>query len=93
MNRLDQKGWRSVASPSGLAMAGLLGFLCVGEMTDWKIISRRSSKSKSSVRFGVVDRVPAKVSVEPDPAQRDRLSEVADRRNGHEPQQNQREID
>jgi len=92
MSRRDEKTWRNLASPSSLAMAGLLGFLCVGQVTDWKMISRRSSKSKSSVRFGAADRFPAKLSTAPNP-QRDPLSEVADRRNGHEPQQNQREID
>ena len=92
MSRRDEKTWRNLASPSSLAMAGLLGFLCVGQMTDWKMISRRSSKSKSSVRFGAVDRFPTKLSIAPD-ATGDPLSEVADRRSGHEAQQNQREID
>ena len=92
MSRRDEMTWRNLASPSSLAMAGLLGFLCVGQMTDWKMISRRSSKSKSSVRFGAVDRFPKKLSIAP-AAMGDPLSEVADRRNGHEPQQNQREID
>ena len=92
MNLRDEKTWRNLASPSGLVMAGLIGFLCVGQITDWKIISGRSSKSKSSVPFGAVDRFPAKLSAAPD-TQHDPLSEVADRRNGHEPRQNQREID
>ena len=50
--RNGQKSWNGLTSPSNLAMAALIGFLFVGQATDWKILFGRKSKSISSVKFG-----------------------------------------
>jgi len=47
----DRRSWSAAASPSNLAMAALVGFLFVGQATDWKILGRRA-KLQSSVKFG-----------------------------------------
>jgi hypothetical protein len=51
MNVPDRKTWSAAASPSNLAMAALVGFLFLGQSTDWKILGRKA-KANSSVRFG-----------------------------------------
>ncbi len=48
----DRKSWNAAASPSNLAMAALVGFLFVGQATDWKILFGRKAKASSSVKFG-----------------------------------------
>lgn len=50
-NLPDRKSWNAAASPSNLAMAALVGFLFLGQATDWKILGRKS-KASSSVKFG-----------------------------------------
>jgi hypothetical protein len=47
MNQTGQKSLETLASPSNLAMATLVGF--VGQSTDWKMLRGRPSKSTSSV--------------------------------------------
>jgi hypothetical protein len=49
MNQAGQKSLEVLASPSNLAMATLVGFLFVGQSTDWKMLRGRPSKSTSSV--------------------------------------------
>ena len=49
MNQTGQKSLETLASPSNLAMATLVGFLFVGQSTDWKMLRGRPSKSTSSV--------------------------------------------
>lgn len=51
MNLPDRNAWSSAASPSNLAMAALVGFLFVGQATDWKILGRKA-RPDSSVKFG-----------------------------------------
>ena len=53
LNLPDRKSWSAAASPSNLAMAALVGFLFVGQATDWKILFGRKSKAISTVRFGM----------------------------------------
>jgi len=36
-------------------MAALVGFLLVGQATDWKVISRRPAKVNASTRFGTLE--------------------------------------
>ena len=47
----DRKTWGAAASPSNLAMAALVGFLCIGQATEWKILGRKA-KASSSVKLG-----------------------------------------
>jgi hypothetical protein len=49
MNQSSQRSLENLASPSNLAMATLVGFLFVGQSTDWKMLRGRPSKSTSSV--------------------------------------------
>jgi hypothetical protein len=49
MNQAGQRSLEALASPSNLAMATLVGFLFVGQSTDWKMLRGRPSKSASSV--------------------------------------------
>jgi hypothetical protein len=49
MNQVGQKSLEGLASPSNLAMATLVGFLFVGQSTDWKMLRGRPSKSTTSV--------------------------------------------
>ena len=51
-NLPDRKAWSAAVSPSNLAMAALVGFLFVGQATDWKILFGRKAKANSSVKFG-----------------------------------------
>jgi hypothetical protein len=51
MNFPDRNTWSTAASPSNLAVAALVGFLFVGQATDWKILGRKA-KVDSSVKFG-----------------------------------------
>jgi len=50
-NLPDRKTWSTAASPSNLTMAALVGFLFVGQATDWKILGRKA-KPNSSITFG-----------------------------------------
>ena len=52
LNFPDRKSWSAAASPSNLAMVALVGFLFVGQATDWKLLFGRKSKAISTVRFG-----------------------------------------
>ena len=59
LNFPDRKSWSAAASPSNLAMAALVGFLFVGQATDWKILFGRKSKAsstKSDPKSEVADR-------------------------------------
>jgi hypothetical protein len=49
MIQTGQKSLETFASPSNLAMATLVGFLFVGQSTDWKMLRGRPSKSTASV--------------------------------------------
>ena len=100
MNFSNPKAWQGLSSPSSITMAALIGFLCLGELTDWRIISSRSAKARATGRFGAIGHTsgaalasPGREPLKVRNASSDPLSEVADRRNGHEAQQNQREID
>jgi hypothetical protein len=53
-NLPDRKTWNAALSPSNLAMAVLVGFLCVGQATDWKILGRKA-KANSTVKLGAPD--------------------------------------
>jgi hypothetical protein len=53
VNLSDQRSWTGLASPSNLAMAALVGFLFVGQATDWKVISRGQPKATVTTRFGI----------------------------------------
>ncbi len=44
----DRKTWRSVVSPSNLAMAALVGFLFVGQATDWRILGHQANANPSA---------------------------------------------
>ena len=52
MNQTGQKSLETLASPSNLAMATLVGFLFVGQSTDWKMLRgpRDESIFASAVR-------------------------------------------
>lgn len=50
MNQSSQKSLEALASPSNLAMATLVGFLFVGQSTDWKMLRGRSSKPATSLQ-------------------------------------------
>jgi hypothetical protein len=54
VNFPDQKSWNGLVCPSNLAMVALVGFLSVGQATDWKIISRRPAKANAATRFGAL---------------------------------------
>lgn len=88
---------QALTSPSSLAIGLLVGFLFVGQMSDWKIIPNRASRPKSSVRFGVeARRLPANqrsVGAALRGAYSDPVSEIVDRRDAHDAQKSQREID
>lgn len=58
MKNSDQKSWTDLACPSNLIMAALVGFLLVGQATDWKVISRRPAKVNATTRFGTPE-IPA----------------------------------
>jgi len=49
MSQAGQKSLEGLVSPSNLAMATLVGFLFVGQSTDWKMLRGRPSKSTTSV--------------------------------------------
>lgn len=89
--------WRALTSPSSLAIGVLVGFLLVGQISDWKFIPYRASRPKSSVRFGVdLRQVPGHQRTSSVPlrgAARDSLSEIVDRRDAHDTQTSKREID
>jgi hypothetical protein len=51
-NLPDRKSWIAAVSPSNLAMAALVGFLCLGQATEWKILGRNKAKANSSVKLG-----------------------------------------
>lgn len=53
-NLPDRKTWSAALSPSNLAMAVLVGFLCVGQATDWKMLGRKA-KANSTVKLGAPD--------------------------------------
>ena len=53
-NLPDRKTWHAAVSPSNLAIAVLVGFLCVGQATDWKILGRKA-KANSTVKLGAPD--------------------------------------
>jgi len=50
-NLPDRKTWNAAVSPSNLAIAALVGFLCMGQATDWKILGR-NAKVNSTVKLG-----------------------------------------
>lgn len=50
----DRKTWSGAVSPSNLAMAVLVAFLCVGQATDWQILGRKA-KANSTVKLSAPD--------------------------------------
>jgi hypothetical protein len=102
----DRRTWSAAVSPSNLAMAALVGFLCVGQATEWKILGRKG-KANSSVKLGAPDlsrnavhhsrqvranslRAANRETAKPDPTS----EEVADRRPAtRETQKNQGQLD
>ncbi len=48
----DRKTWSAAVSPSNLAMAALVGFLCMGQATEWKILGRKGKGPKTIGEVG-----------------------------------------
>ncbi len=53
MNLPEQRSARGFTSPSNLAITTLVGFLCIGYVTDWQMLRGRPSKSALVVTPGV----------------------------------------
>lgn len=97
------RSWSAAVSPSNLALATLVGFLFVGQATDWKILFGRKSTANSSMKFGTLDSARKRTqmasqvrsgSARGSSIMTDPKSEVADRRPAaNEVRNGERELD
>ena len=103
MNLPLQRTARGFASPSNLAITTLLGFLCVGYLTDWEILRGRPSRSAVIATPGMpkvaTDSHPSRLryadprNSRPLSLNVERQSEFADRRAANHDVKNQSELD
>jgi hypothetical protein len=99
----EQRSARGLTSPSNLAITTLVGFLCVGYVTDWKMLRGRPSQSTLAVTPGLpkhaVESLQSRLRYagsengRPVLLKVDPRSEFADRRAGNNDAKNHSELD